>query len=157
MTAKQRQFVRVIIGDAEGKILIVGHRASRKRYWNFPGGKVEEDESPEEAARREVREETGLLLGDLSLVHEDFYKLEGCVWKGYFFRAESDGAKPKNMEPAKLSDVVFVDRQVAKKRGVKEFVSDVINLLEAPEERDRSCQVRFHLRFSSAQLLRSSA
>jgi len=29
-------------------------------YWDFPKGEVEEDETPFEAAQREVREETGL-------------------------------------------------------------------------------------------------
>lgn len=33
------------------------------RYWDFPKGEVAADESPIEAAKREVREETG--LGDL--------------------------------------------------------------------------------------------
>ena len=29
-------------------------------YWEFPGGKIEKDESPEEAALRECLEETGI-------------------------------------------------------------------------------------------------
>lgn len=33
--------------------------------WNGPGGHVEEDESPAQAAVREVREETGLTIHDL--------------------------------------------------------------------------------------------
>ena len=80
-----------------------------------------------------------------------------CIWKGHFFRADYDGVTPRNMEPTKLSDVVFVDRQLAKKRGVKAFVSDVMALLEAPEERDRMCQMRFHLQFSSAPFSGSCA
>ncbi len=34
-------------------------------YWNFPKGKIESEEKSWEAAVREVREETGLKLGDL--------------------------------------------------------------------------------------------
>jgi len=34
-------------------------------FWNGPGGKAAESESPEEAAVREVREETGLTVDDL--------------------------------------------------------------------------------------------
>ncbi len=34
-------------------------------FWNAPGGKLADGEAPEEATVREVREETGLAVGDL--------------------------------------------------------------------------------------------
>ncbi|MDG6999025.1 MAG: 8-oxo-dGTP diphosphatase [Nitrososphaerota archaeon] len=34
-------------------------------FWNAPGGKIEPNESPEQAARREVYEETGLTVGSM--------------------------------------------------------------------------------------------
>jgi 8-oxo-dGTP diphosphatase len=43
-------------------------------FWNAPGGKIEGTETPEEAARREVREETGLTVGNLEKVGDlEFY------------------------------------------------------------------------------------
>jgi 8-oxo-dGTP diphosphatase len=55
--------------EKEGKILIARRKKedSLKGKWEFPGGKVEEDESPEEALKRELREELGIevRIGDL--------------------------------------------------------------------------------------------
>ena len=54
--------VAVVIIEQDGKFL-VGKRASDKSYggkWAFVGGKFESGESPEEALRREVREEIGM-------------------------------------------------------------------------------------------------
>jgi 8-oxo-dGTP diphosphatase len=45
-------------GDGEREVLLV-HRP-RYRDWSFPKGKVEKGESDEQAAVREVEEETGL-------------------------------------------------------------------------------------------------
>lgn len=49
--------VTVLVFDEEGRVLLARHRGTGR--WVAPGGMVEPDESPPEAAVREVREETG--------------------------------------------------------------------------------------------------
>jgi len=44
----------------DDKILMVCHQTSPRTYWTFPGGAVETGETFEQAAVREVKEETGL-------------------------------------------------------------------------------------------------
>jgi len=51
--------VRVIIKNEKGEILLV---KDKKWGWNLPGGRIEKNETPEEAAKREVFEETNLVL-----------------------------------------------------------------------------------------------
>jgi ADP-ribose pyrophosphatase YjhB (NUDIX family) len=46
--------VAVLIRDDDGRVLLVRHVEGR---WQLPGGAVDPDERPEDAARREAREE----------------------------------------------------------------------------------------------------
>src|SRR5262245_53576728 len=46
---------------SQNKVLLVRRkRAPSAGLWSLPGGKIEDGESPREAARRELREETGI-------------------------------------------------------------------------------------------------
>lgn len=50
--------------NEEGKIFIA-RRAAHKSMagkWEFPGGKIEEDEKPQEALKREMKEEFGITI-----------------------------------------------------------------------------------------------
>jgi len=46
----------------DDQLLMVRLERPGRSFWVLPGGAVEQDESPEDAARREVREETGLSI-----------------------------------------------------------------------------------------------
>lgn len=46
----------------DGRILLARHQRGGELYWVLPGGAIEDGESAEEAALREVREETGLAI-----------------------------------------------------------------------------------------------
>ena len=54
-----------LILDAQGRLLL--QRRSDGGLWGIPGGGMESGETLEEAARREVREETGLEIGSMTL------------------------------------------------------------------------------------------
>lgn len=65
-----KEFVKVVAAvlRQDGRILIArrvrGHRFGN--LWEFPGGKIEGNETPEEALRRELEEELGIVarVGD---------------------------------------------------------------------------------------------
>jgi 8-oxo-dGTP pyrophosphatase MutT (NUDIX family) len=70
----------VVILDENGKVLLQ-QRKHPKGSWGIPGGLMELGESTEDVARREVYEETGLLVEDLTLINvysgpEHFIKAE---------------------------------------------------------------------------------
>lgn len=75
--ARRRVLVVAAILAREGRVLLT-RRSPGKHLaglWEFPGGKVEEWETPEAAVAREVREELDLEVSGLSpflFVHHDY-------------------------------------------------------------------------------------
>ncbi len=64
-----------VINPYNKKILLIKHKKNKK--WTQPGGHIEGNETPEEAAVREVFEETGIrikLLGERFPREEDFIR-----------------------------------------------------------------------------------
>ena len=64
-----------VVDPATKRILLVKHKKNRR--WTQPGGHIEGNETPEEAALREVYEETGMhvrLLGDRFPREDDFIR-----------------------------------------------------------------------------------
>ena len=58
--------VAAVVRDGHGRVLVMRDAASGG--WSLPAGGVEPGESPEQAVRREVAEETGLRVAESRLV-----------------------------------------------------------------------------------------
>ena len=82
--------VAVVLSDG---MVLVGKRsadADLGGFDEFPGGKVEVNESPEAAAIRECREETGLLVRVARLLNQVQHAYEHATVKIDFFLCECD-------------------------------------------------------------------
>ena len=91
----------------EGEVLV--HKRAGEHApgtWALPGGHMEQYETFEETARREVMEETGLTLGDVEFVTaiNTPYKDEGRHYVTILMEARYIDGKLSNPEPDKGSD-----------------------------------------------------
>ena len=76
-----RPGVRVVLIDADERVLLfAGTADDGSRFWFPPGGGIEPGETPEETARRELREETGLT--DFELAGEFGRRRHVVAWGG---------------------------------------------------------------------------
>ena len=86
---KERRTTRVVAAVIrDGNIVFATQRGSgnMKGGWEFPGGKIEENETPKQALVREIKEEldTEIEVGDLietvEYDYEDFHLSMDCFW-----------------------------------------------------------------------------
>ena len=86
-----------LIFNNEGKVLLLKHRFRAGSGWGIPGGFLEVGEQPEEALRRELREEIGLEVEQVEIFTSRSFKKPQQV--EILFRCRADAAvKPLNME-----------------------------------------------------------
>ncbi len=108
------RFASVLLVDREGRLLLQErdeHAVIDPERWGLPGGHVEDGESPEAAAYRELSEETGVLLApgtlepydDLEVWHEAYRSLDTV----HLFAAGCDLADP-DIECREGRQMVFV-------------------------------------------------
>jgi 8-oxo-dGTP diphosphatase len=70
MRATQARFTvtaGALIFNDSGQVLLLKHRFRAGTGWGIPGGFLEQGEQPEQALRRELREEIGLEVNDVKI------------------------------------------------------------------------------------------
>lgn len=116
----------VLIRD--GRVILIKMRnLSGKEVWTFPKGHLEEGETPETAALREVKEETGLecrILRPLHVARYSFPRRGIPVDKRVdWFLMEAEGGNEEPLTPDEVLDKRWVSREEA--AGLLEYPSDL--------------------------------
>ena len=123
--------VGIIVFHQQKVLLIRRGKPPRQGEWSIPGGKQKLGETLRQAARREVKEETGLKLGPLMLVDvvdsifKDLqkqiqYHYSLVEWTGEFVSGELNAADD-------ASDAEWFELSEIKNLGLWEKTVEIIN------------------------------
>lgn len=92
----------------KGNKVLLSHRLSDHGHgtWAVPGGHLDFGETLEECAKREVMEETGLVVADISegVITEDFYKETNKHYITFHMISDWQSGEPEIREPDKCTE-----------------------------------------------------
>ncbi|MBH9966213.1 NUDIX hydrolase [[Bacillus] enclensis] len=108
----------MLLFDEPGeKVLLVKNTGKNGSYYTLPGGAAEPGETLEEAAIREVKEETGLdaEIRDIFSVGEGFFEDRGHHAVFFTFRGRITGGEITISRPEEIEEVRWMDAEDAEK------------------------------------------
>tara|TARA_R110002126_G_scaffold63075_4_gene161936 strand:+ start:295 stop:696 length:402 start_codon:yes stop_codon:yes gene_type:complete len=128
MTGQVILVVAAALYDAEGRILLAQRPAGKPMagLWEFPGGKIENGETPERALVRELHEELSIMVDETSLkpitfashAYPDFHLLMPLFstesWEGELAPREGQAlawvrSSDLHLYPAPAADIPLFD------------------------------------------------
>ncbi len=129
-TTKTIEVVAAVIFDAQGRIFATQRGYGEwKDWWEFPGGKIEPGETPQQALRREIREEldadieVGELLRTIDYDYPTFHLTMHCfkcrLANGHLTLLEHEAAKW--LKPSDLQSVRWLPAD-------EEIIQDLSNM-----------------------------
>lgn len=127
-----KQFARVLLKKGDEYLVLKESKKNGYNSWNFPGGKLEIDETPESAAIRETKEEINILPKSMTwLATHDCVFLNG-LWKGHFFLCtDFDMSCLKISEPDKCHGFVWLKANEIRKIQPNGIPQEILDKLES--------------------------
>lgn len=127
---KTIKVVAAVIRDGDKIFATQRGYGDLKGGWEFPGGKIEEGETPQEALKREIMEEldteieVGELIDTIEYDYPEFHLSMGCYWcsvvSGDLVLKEHEAARWLGKD--KLMDVEWLPADIEVVRKIKTTV-----------------------------------
>lgn len=144
MERRARRAARVVVMSTDQHVLLLRggdpRRPDAGTWWFTPGGGLEADETPEQAARRELAEETGLEVNDLGPIvmqRSIEFEFDGVVYEqteDYFVvqaeRFDVDNSRWSSIEVATVVETRWWSLDELRTTSEQVYPEDLAGLLE---------------------------
>jgi 8-oxo-dGTP diphosphatase len=128
--------VTAAIIEKDGKILIARRKKNDplKDKWEFPGGKIEPNEKPEECLRRELLEELGVDTRVGEFINSSKYEyahisIELLAYKVYHLSGAFKAQDHEELKWVRPSELINYDFPEADKPIVEKLLKDISHVL----------------------------
>src|SRR5277367_146881 len=135
--------------EIEGKLLLLQYSSQKIHVgkWDVPGGRLEDHETPEQGALRELFEETGILLEDRSQIqHVPPLYIHGKLDYIYYqFQILLD-AVPSILLSPEHQNFIWASPEVRKALPLVDRAEDVLQMYrKALQKKGRASSINVHL------------
>jgi len=105
-----------ILLDKDNRILLIHRNTEKLKQWELPGGKLEIEELPEQAAIRELKEELNIEVDILKYIGVKEFEDNGVILKYHWYKCQIKKGVPKLMED-KFDDIKYFDKEELSKNN----------------------------------------
>ena len=120
-----------VIKNSEGKILLIHRNTTKRKQWELPGGKIEENEDPKETAKRELKEELNIEVEVKNKIGEKDFGEDKFTMKYIWFEGIIKAGEVKLLEDA-FDDYNYFSKQELKEMK-KQLSPNVQNLISSQD------------------------
>ncbi len=119
----------ILIAD-DGKVLLQ-HRDKNNKWnqdsWSEFGGQIEEGETPEEAVKRELKEELGIKLADLKFFKKYELQRQKGIYEQFIFTASLNySLKSLKKQQKEGKDLAFFNSEEIKNLKIADYTRKIL-------------------------------
>lgn len=95
---KKIELAGAIILNKNNKMLLMHRNTENLKQWELPGGKLEEDELPEQTVIRELKEELNISVKIIEYLGFGEFEDNGIILKYHWYKCTIESGVPRLME-----------------------------------------------------------
>ena len=107
---KKIELAGAILLDKENRILLMHRNTKDLKQWELPGGKLEKNETPEQAVIRELKEELNIIVQIIKYIGFKEFEDNGVMLKYHWYNCKIDTGMPELMEE-KFDDIKYFSKE----------------------------------------------